>query len=79
MNTSTDIDVTPLPRAPMLTRDEYTGRVLHPRRGAFEGHALTVGKLWAGLGVYLVDVDGARLAWADAGAIRRALDEQTSE
>ena len=78
MNTCTDIDVKPVPRGPMLTRDPYTGRVLVPRRGAFAGHALTSGKLFAGAGVYLVDVDGARLAWADAGAIRRALDEQSS-
>ncbi len=57
-----------------LVPDRYTGRTVTPSRGRFAGRTLTIGGRLPGRGVYLVRVDGCRLAWACGPAVRTLLD-----
>lgn len=75
MLTADMIDVTPLPRVPLLAKDDYTGRTTRIRAGANAGKTLHVGKLLTcrhtgGAQFYLVSVDGGKVAWCAAEVVR---------
>lgn len=79
METCHLIDVRPVTRAPLLARDEYTGRSFTPTVGTKAGKRVIVGKLLTcqrtgGAQFYLVSVDGGLPRWCDAGAVQRAVE-----